>query len=308
MDFKVCPDCGCLFPESQHRHRSRRCDGYAPVWAGDTRQRFFRNDEVYGDWCRERCPGLEPQYREIVVTAPGVDAGLVWDRSRCKVPGDHRCSGDLGCKVDQRAADLWNKLSGAWWAKLHEAAQEATKRAVGARALVLFKIPEVHKRGVRHMHVQLGATLPRERAAAERYHAELNKRAARYGFGYALPARERKAGNGAGAAYFASYFIGGKAGKASITEAVKSPVLDGCTIYVSPLLTKRSDVTMRSLRLRRYLWYRIGAGGLRLAELTGLGITAAYEVYERGWWGPTLLNLLVEDMPRPPTSEGRCYV
>lgn len=289
----MCPDCGCLFPRKQRRHRSRRCDGYAPTWAADTRQRFFRNDEVYASNVAERCPGLEPQYREIVVTAPGVDGGLPWDPTRCSVGGPHRHSGDLGCKVVQAAADLWNERSLAWWSKLHESAQEATRRATGARAFVVFKIPEVHKRGVRHWHVLLGYTSPLERASAKRYHQELNDRAARYGFGFALPARERAAGKGAGAAYFASYFIDGKGGKAAITEAVKSSVLDGCTIYVTPALTMRSGVTMRSLRLRRYLWWRIGPGGLRLAELLGLGITEAYELHEHGFWGPTLLNMLV---------------
>lgn len=293
MDFKVCPDCGCLHPRSQRRHRSRRCDGYAPTWAADTRQRFFRNDEAYAAEMAERCPGLKPQYREVVVTAPGVDAGLVWDPARCSVKGPHQHSGDLGCKVLQVAADLWNKNSLAWWAKLHESAQEATRRATGSRARIIFKIPEVHKRGVRHSHLLLGHTTPRERASAERYHRELNERASKYGFGYALPMRERDAGNGAGAAYFASYFVDGKGGKAAITEAVKSPVLDRCTIYVTPTLTMRSGVTMRSLRLRRYLWWRIGPGGLRLADMLGLGITEAYELHEHGFWGPTLLNMLV---------------
>lgn len=293
MDFKVCPDCGCLHPRSQHRHRSRRCDGYAPIWAADTRQRFFRNDEVYAAELAERVPGLKPQYREVVVTAPGVDAGLVWDEARCVVAGPHRCSGDLGCKVVQGAADLWNERSLQWWAKLHESAQEATRRATGARAYVVFKIPEVHKRGVRHWHVLLGYTTPLERASAKRYHQELNERAPRYGFGYSLPPRERAAGNGAGAAYFASYFVDGKGGKAAITEAVKSRVLDRCSIYVTPRLSMRSGITMRSLRLRRYLWHRVGAGGLRLADHLGLGISDLYELHEHGFWGPTLLNMLV---------------
>lgn len=293
MDFKVCPDCRSLHPKIQHRHRSRICDGYAPIWAADTRQRFFRNDEVYAADLRDRCPGLEPQYREVVMTAPGVDAGLVWDPARCTVQGPHKHSGELGCRVNQAAADLWNRESIKWWAKLHEAAQEATRRAVGARAYVVFKIPEVHKRGVRHWHVLLGYTSPLERAAVEQYYREINARAPRYGFGFALPPRDRAAGGGAGAAYFASYFVSGSGHKSSITESVKSPVLDGCSIYVSPRLTKRSGITMRSLRLRRYLWWRIGPGGLRLAEMLGLGINETYELHQRGFWGRTLTNMIV---------------
>jgi hypothetical protein len=293
VEFQVCPDCGSLFPRGQHKHRSRICDGHAPTWAADTRQRFFRNDEAYAAEVRDRVPGMKPQYREVVVTAPGVDGGLPWDESRCSVEGPHRHSGDLGCRVLQPAADLWNDRSRRWWTQLHQAAQLATLRAVGSRAYVVFKIPEVHKRGVRHWHVLLGYTTPLERAAVDRYLRELDERSPRYGFGFCLPPRERDAGTGAGAAYFASYFVDGKGGKASITEAVKSPVLDGCSIYVSPRLTTRSGITMRSLRLRRYLWWRIGAGGLRLAEHLGLGINEVYELHEHGFWGSTLLNMLV---------------
>lgn len=293
MRYKVCPDCGGLFPAMLHRHRSRRCPGDAPKWAGDQRQRFFRNDEQYVANLDGVCPGMKRQYLEVVVTAPGVDAGLVWDESQCEIKGPHRHGGEVGCKVLPAAADQWNKLSLRWWTKLHEAAQESTRRAVGARANVVFKIPEVHKRGVRHGHSLLGYTTPRERAAADRYVLELRKRAAGAGFGYILPPVVREAGSGAGAAYFASYFIDGKGRKASITESVQSPVLDGCTIYVSPRLTTRSGITMRSLRLKRYLWWRIGADGLRLGELLGLGITEIYELHEHGFWGRTLLNMLV---------------
>jgi hypothetical protein len=33
------------------------------------------------------------------LTAPGVDAGLVWDRSQCKHGPDDRCGKPHGCKV-----------------------------------------------------------------------------------------------------------------------------------------------------------------------------------------------------------------
>jgi hypothetical protein len=292
--WQICADCGRLFPAHMHRHRCRTCPGDAPIWAADQRQRFFRNDEQYVANLEGCCPGLDRGYLEVVTTAPGTDAGLVWDEARCKIAGPHVHSGDDGCRVVQAAADLWNERSLEWWSLLHEAAQERTRRAVGARAYVVFKIPEEHKRGVRHGHSLLGYTTPLERSAADFYVDTLRELAPSYGFGFVLPARRREAGTGAGAAYFASYFIDGKGRKAAITEAVQSKVLDGCTIYVSPRLTMRSGITMRALRLRRYLWHHIGSGGIRLADHLGLGMVEVYELYERGFWGPVFLNMLIE--------------
>jgi hypothetical protein len=294
--WKLCPhpECRELMPAFRTVHTKRTCPGYEKTWVGDVRQRFFRNDEQYARDVRRRLPGVDAGYLELVVTAPGVDAGLVWDPAACRVPGDHRCSGDLGCRVKKGAADLWNEKSLRWWSKLHEAAQEATRRAVGRRAFIVFKIPEVHKRGLRHWHLLFGYTSPGERAAADRYLAELRKRAPRYGFGHVLPPRRRRAGSGAGAAYFASYFVSGKGGKLSVAEAVRSPVMKGVSIYVSPRLTKRSGCTMRSLRCKRFLWHRIGPGGLLLAEYLELGPTEVYELYIAGFWGSTLHSMILD--------------
>jgi hypothetical protein len=72
--------------------RSRRCPEYGLIWAGDQRQKLFRNLEALGG--------------EILlgaVTAPGGDR-LPWDEARCAALGDHKHSGRLGCRVDERAA------------------------------------------------------------------------------------------------------------------------------------------------------------------------------------------------------------
>ncbi len=50
----------------------------------------------------------------VTVTAPGQEAGLVWDRSICRHRPQERCTGTLGCTVDVGAARRWNNLSRDW--------------------------------------------------------------------------------------------------------------------------------------------------------------------------------------------------
>ena len=58
----------------------------------------------------------------------------------------------------------------------------------------------------------------------------------------------------AAAAYLSSYFIAGKGSKISLEESVQSNWMPRSIIHVSVDLTRRSQVTMRNLRLRRYAW------------------------------------------------------
>jgi integrase len=58
--------------------RSRRCPEYGPIWAGDQRQKLFRNLET-----------LPGDILLSAVTAPG--AGLLpWDAQQCAALGEHR--------------------------------------------------------------------------------------------------------------------------------------------------------------------------------------------------------------------------
>jgi len=45
----ICPDCGRVVPQPLTRCRRQRCPGYAPIWAGDQRQKLFANLNTYAD-------------------------------------------------------------------------------------------------------------------------------------------------------------------------------------------------------------------------------------------------------------------
>jgi len=60
------------------------------VWAGDQRQKLFRNLEV-----------LPRDILLSAVTAPGAGS-LPWDERVCAGLGEHEHSGKLGCRVKER--------------------------------------------------------------------------------------------------------------------------------------------------------------------------------------------------------------
>jgi hypothetical protein len=82
-DARRCRTCGRPLYGRGKVCRSRRCPEYGPVWAGDQRQKLFRNLEV-----------LEGTILLSAVTAPGADA-LPWDEHVCAGFGEHDHSGQL---------------------------------------------------------------------------------------------------------------------------------------------------------------------------------------------------------------------
>lgn len=236
-------------PAWRSRHVARCCPGYAPIWAGDVRVKLFAALRAYAD----RYQTIDAQVRMITVTAPGVDAGLPWDEDHCAHLGDHEHSGPLGCRVLPEAAAAFNERAPAWWTELHRQARQAAKRAVGCAPSLLVRDWELHKRGVLHLHLVVGYSTLGEKRAADRYVEELSSRAARHGFGFVDRKREVKEPSQA-AAYLSSYFVAGKKGKMSLRETVKSKAMPRSIVYVAPWLSQRSGLTMRSLRLKRFLW------------------------------------------------------
>jgi hypothetical protein len=211
--------------------------------------KLFAALRAYGDWYRE----VLCQVRMITVTAPGVDRGLPWDEDHCAQLGAHRHSGELGCRVVPAAAGTFNKLAPAWWSELHREARQAATRAVGTAPEMLARIYELQKRGVLHLHLVVGYSIPGERAAADRYVAELSRRAPRHGFGYVDRKVQVKEPTAA-AAYLSSYFVNGKGTKKQLSESVQDRRMPRSIIYVASWLSRRSGITMRSLRLKRYAW------------------------------------------------------
>jgi hypothetical protein len=61
------------------------------------------------------------------------------------------------------------------------------------------------------------------------------------------------------AAYLSSYFVKGPQGKTALWESVRSPAMPRSIVYVSTKLTMQTGCTMRTLRLKRALYYLWGA-------------------------------------------------
>jgi hypothetical protein len=120
-----CTHCGRFTYGRAAVCRTRRCPGYAPLWAGDQRRKLFENLAAYGGDCVV-----------LAVTAPGADK-LPWDGKHCRALGVHNHSGHLGCRVDRRAARVWNQSLSERWRRLNRRASQAVRRhGVRSRLLV----------------------------------------------------------------------------------------------------------------------------------------------------------------------------
>jgi hypothetical protein len=260
-----CRHCGRRIPPPLRRCRRRQCPGYAPLWAGDQRQKLFGNQDAYAD---QVPAGIKtPRVLVSAVTAPGVEGGMTWDEHLCRHLGPHNHSGELGCRARTSRAAPWNESAAARWRLLHG---EAYRRCVreGLKPWLLVRVWEMQKRGLLHVHPVLAYSTPRERASADRYLELLDELRQRFGFGY-VERKHRVRDPRAAAAYLSSYFVTGKGGKISLQESVQSNWMPCSIIHVSNKLTQRSGITMRSLRLRRYAWVVWRNGDLGLWALCG---------------------------------------
>lgn len=218
------------------RCRRRDCPGYRDLWAGDWRTVLNANIAPM--------PGVAL----VTITAPGADAGLAWDTSKCSHPPTERCSGPKGCRVIKRAADRWHHDHQRRAAALHRAAAARARRIGGPGPLIAAKTWERQSRGVDHLHLVVPYSTPSERRRAHAYVRALKELAPRYWFGYCdlrLTWGERNGGARA-AGYCAKYI--GKATWEESSPDVRRPV------YVGQFRTKETGVTMRACRYRRFLW------------------------------------------------------
>lgn len=280
MELRECPDCGRLMPKWRRRHVCRTCPPYSELWAGDQRRKIFAALHAYAD---STGVGDSAAVAMITITAPGQEAGLTWDRSVCGHVSGERCSGPDGCRVRSDAAATWNGLAPGWWRTLHHEAKQAAERRTGAVVMMLLRVWEMQRRGLLHAHVTVGCTSPAERIACLVYQQELAARAAAQGFGF-VDRKQDVREPSAAAAYLSSYFVSGRKGKLSLTESVRQPDMPPSIIYVAPWLTQRSGLTMRSLRLVRFLYCRIGAGWQSLLDVVGLAIEDAFELIRHGFF------------------------
>ena len=206
------------------------------------------------------------------VTAPGADR-LPWDERRCAHLGPHKHDGRLGCRVEERSANPFNRDASDAWRRLHRRAYQETVREYGrGSVLLLVRVWELQARGVLHAHPVVGYRTPRQMVGARAYLKRLAELAPHYGFGFvhskqalvkAMPAENA-------AAYLSSYFVKGKRGKTALWESVQSRAMPRSIIHVSVKLTQQTGCTMRNLRLRRAVFV-VWAVRLELLEVRAVG-------------------------------------
>ena len=247
--FARCEHCGRSYPLPAGRCRRRTCPGYSGLWARDTMRKIRTNLDEYG--------GLAVM---LSLTAPGEDMGLVWDRSLCTHPRSERCTGPKGCRVEARAAELWNDYSRRGWSELNRICKQRADRVLkrlghDGKGGVLVYEWELQQRGVWHVHFIVGMETAVERVWALEYSRGVRRLGPSKGFGFVdlLPLRSPQPATQV-ASYLSKYLAKWREdGTLEVSETVKSA---GRTLvnYVSRKLTQKSGCTMRSLRLVRVAW------------------------------------------------------
>ena len=205
-----CRSCGRRIPPPLQRCRRRTCPSYAPLWAGDQRQKLFANLNAYADQVPSGISS--PRVLVSAAIAPGVEGGMHWDEYGCRAPGEHEHSGKIGCRVRSSDAARWNETAAERWRKLHRQAYQRCRRE-GLRPWLLVRVWELQKRGLLHAHPVLAYSTLAEKRGADRYLEHLDAMRSHYGFGY-VERKHQVREPRAAAAYLSSYFISGKGKKA----------------------------------------------------------------------------------------------
>jgi hypothetical protein len=260
-----CPE--CLRSLWQGRSCKRRdCPGYARIYLRDQAERLRAN---LAAWDGKTCL--------VTLTAPGADI-LPWDRGTCR-PGEHRCSGERGCRVHWVAGAAWNSTVTKRLGALLKVAREQTRRSHGAKAkvVVLGYVCEAQQRGVFHPHVVVGYRTAADRSALDTFRGALKRKRGSYGFGtgrrgsFDAGTPERFTARDAGR-YISKYLRpdGAKASFVPLLDAInRITPRDRETgrlkvlvrpVYVSTVLTRRTGVTMTYLRFKRWVWMEWGSG------------------------------------------------
>lgn len=262
QEFEFCEHC---FRSRWGRGRCKRrdCPGYASTYLRDQAERLRAN---LAAWDGKTCL--------VTLTGPEKDA-LPWDPTKCPA-GPHVCSGRLGCQVDWVAAAAWNATVTKRLGDLLKVAREQTRRRHGSkvRVYVLGYVCEAQQRGVFHPLVVLGYRTAAERAALDTFRNALRRKRKAYGFGtgrQSFDAGEPDRFSARDAGRYISKYLRPDGAKRSFV-----PLLEGVNrmtprdpltgrhkyllrpVYVSPVLTKLTGVTMGFLRFRRWAWQAWG--------------------------------------------------
>ncbi|MGC2373305.1 MAG: hypothetical protein WA484_05475 [Solirubrobacteraceae bacterium] len=122
---------------------------------------------------------------------------------------------------------------------------------------LVARVWEMQARGVLHVHPVLAYGTARQMAGARCYLARLAELAPHYGFGFVhhSPKHVKPQPAQNAAAYLASYFVKGKRGKETLWESARSAAMPRSIVHVSVKLTQQTGCTMRTLRLKRAVFY-----------------------------------------------------
>jgi hypothetical protein len=193
-------------------------------------------------------------------------------------------------------ATAWNDSAAERWRDLHRQAYQRCRRE-GLRPWLLARVWEIQRRGVLHLHPVFAYSTLEEKRSADRYLEHLAALRANYGLGY-VERKQRVREPRAAAAYLSSYFISGKGRKVSLEESVHSNWMPRSIIHVSVRLTQRSSITMRSLRLKRFIWRELPSA-FDLLRYLGITVQDVYAAWCMGLWSPSLITALLP-LPRAP--------
>ncbi len=125
---------------------------------------------------------------------------------------------------------------------------------------LVARVWEMQARGVLHVHPVLAYGTARHMEGARCYLARLAELAPQYGFGFVhhSPKHVKPQPAQNAAAYLASYFVKGKRGKETLWESARSSAMPRSIVHVSVKLTQQTGCTMRTLRLKRAVYYLWG--------------------------------------------------
>jgi hypothetical protein len=260
-----CPECFRSLWQGG-RCKRRDCPGYAPIYLRDQAERLRQN---LAAWDGKTCL--------MTLTAPGARE-LPWDPLKCP-PGEHICSGRLGCRVNSLAAATWNSTVTRRLGELLKVAREQTRREHrgAARVEVLGYVCEAQQRGVFHPHVVLGYRTAADRVALDTFRDTVRAKRGSYGFGTGLRGsfdggRPDRFTAGEAGRYISKYLRpdGAKTSFVPLLQAVglitpRDPATGRHKyllrpVYVSTRLSKKTGVTMGFLPFRRWVFMAWGAG------------------------------------------------
>lgn len=162
------------------------------------------------------------------------------------------------------------------------------RRLTGQSLKIVARSWEYQSRGVLHMHVVLPMGTPFERHQSQLYVKHLAQLARSHGFGYVDRGSRRGGGSrllervppGRAAAYLAKYLAPSESsGKSTLSQTALREDVPPLLVYVGRHLTSETQVTMRTLRLRRLAYHLARERGARMSSV----LEALLEVKPSRW-------------------------